>query len=73
MHATDLELEQLYVTHYPSLLESAISKKVPPAEAIELAHVILVGSLLQIPRISNFDAWIRGSLASAIAKRAVGA
>lgn len=66
MRAADLDLEQLYRHHFPLLVDLALSKNVPPREAHDLAHDILLATLLNVRQIDNLDAWLRGAMISAL-------
>jgi DNA-directed RNA polymerase specialized sigma24 family protein len=66
----ELDPERFYREHFPPLVELALTNNLPREQAEELAHEILLASLLQMPRIGNLETWLRGSLTCAIAHRA---
>ena len=72
MHATDLDPEQYYGERFPSLVHLALASNVPIEEAQALAHEVLLGSLLQLPRITDLEPWLEEALRRAIAVRNAG-
>ncbi|HYH09379.1 MAG TPA: hypothetical protein VEK11_20195 [Thermoanaerobaculia bacterium] len=66
MQAADTNLEDLYDAHFPALVDFAVHNSVPLDEAEELAHEVLLSSLIHRGRISNLNAWLTGALTSAI-------
>jgi DNA-directed RNA polymerase specialized sigma24 family protein len=69
MHATELDPETFYNRHLPSLVELALSSHVSLEEAEDLAHEVLFSSFRNLSKIANVDAWLAGSIRSAIASR----
>lgn len=69
----ELDPETFYHEHLPPLVELAVSNHIDREEAEELAHEVLLASLLSLPRIANIKSWLAGSLRSAIASRNAGA
>lgn len=69
MHATDTDLARLYDEHFPLLVDLAVSNGVPPEEAEDLAHDVLVASIVQLSRINDFSAWVTSALSAGIASR----
>jgi DNA-directed RNA polymerase specialized sigma24 family protein len=70
MRATDFDPETLYNKHYQPLVQLALARQVPPDEAAQLAHDVLLASLLNLHRIADLKAWLTGALSTALNRKA---
>ena len=71
MHASERQIESIYNEHFATLAEMAVDRfKLSEADAAEVAHDILLASILQRPRIVDMKAWLTGALTAVALKRA---
>lgn len=61
--------KRFYNEHLAALVELALASRVGREEAEELAHQVLVASLLHLPELGDVESWLAGSLRSAVAHR----
>ena len=72
MHATDLDPEHYYAERFAPLVDLALANHLPIEDAQALAHEVLLGSILQLPRITDLTPWLEQALKRAIAVRNAG-
>lgn len=69
MRAIDLDPEELYSEHFPPLVDLALSKDVPFDVAEQLAHEVLLASLLHLHKIDDLKLRLTSALTCAITTR----
>lgn len=70
MHAHELQSDEFYTEHFAVLREMAVSQfGMPPDEAEELVHELLLACMCQVRRISDPAAWLSGALQCAMERR----
>jgi hypothetical protein len=70
MRAHDFLSDAFYDEHFTSLTETAVSRfNMPPDDAAELVHQILLASLCQMERIQDPKVWFAGALECALRRR----
>jgi len=70
MHTHELQSDEFYRDHFVILFEMATSRfNVPPDDAEELAHELLLACICQVKRIENPLTWLTGALRCAVRGR----
>jgi DNA-directed RNA polymerase specialized sigma24 family protein len=61
--ADERQIEDLYNSQVTRLTEIAVTQfKIPPAEAAQLAHDVMLSTLHHSSRIQDLTAWLTGAI-----------